>query len=303
MSTSTGFGQSKEVKEGGARVFYTGVENFKVIAVNPTQTELGAIYGRDIEFVPEYIGTTNVSDAAGEREVPQVKIDFFLRNEESNINVKCTFYIADTFHKSTTGKLKVINDFGNTTWLTEEDVKAKQAPANMTWYNMSGVKVAKRGEEEVIDFLKNLLNLPIDLSKLTDQSEAHAKFTADTLKAMFKGDVSLLRQIIDSTNNKVGILLGVKTKADGGLMQACYTRKTLRQYILSSNKADKFKYLQKDLSDAKANGAYGAVDFGPEDMIIREFKVTPTDISSSNMPAQVDAFAQEDESSDNDFDF
>lgn len=300
---STGFGASKEVKEGGARVFYTGVENFKVIAVNPTQAELGALYGRDIEFVPEYLGTTNVSDAAGEREVPQLKIDFFLRNDDSNMNVKCTFYMADTFHKSATGKLKVINDFGNTTWLTEDDVKAKNTPENMQWYNPSGVKVAKRGEEEVIDFLKNLLNLPIDLSKLTDQSEAHAKFTADTLKAMFKGDVSLLRQIIDSTNNKVGILLGVKTKADGGLMQACYTRKTLRQYILSSNKGDKFKYLQKDLAEAKANGAYGSVDFGPENMVIREFKVTPTAISTNNMPAQQDVFAGEEAQDDNDFDF
>lgn len=300
---STGFGQAKEVKEGGARVFFTGVENFKVIAVNPTQVELRALYGRDVEFNPEYLGTTTVSDAAGEREVAQLKIDFFLRNEESNMNVKCTFYMADTFHKSATGKLKVINDFGNTTWLSEEDVKAKQAPANMNWYNMSGVKVAKRGEEEVIDFLKNLLNLPIDLSKLTDQSEAHAKFTADTMKAMFKGDVSLLRQIIDSTNNKVGVLLGVKTKADGGLMQACYTRKTLRQYILSSNKADKFKYLQKDLADAKANGAYGSVDFGNEDFSIREFKVTPTAISTENMPAQQDIFAGEETEEDNDFNF
>lgn len=284
------FGKSIEVKEGGARVYYTGVNNFDVIAVNPTKDELGKIYGRDVDYDPEYVGTTNVSDAGGEREVNQVRIDFYLRNEADKINVKASFYLADTYHKSATGKLKVINDFGNTTWLTETDVKGGTAPDNMGWYNMSGVKVAKRGEEEIIDFLKNLLNLPIDLSKLSDLSEAHAKFPKEVLTSMFKGDVSLLKQIVDSSNNKIGILLGVKTNAEGKIMQAVYTKKTLRQYALHSTKADKFKYLQKDLADAKANGAYGNVDFGRDDLAFREFVITPTEISTENLPSEEDAF-------------
>lgn len=284
------FGKSIEVKEGAARVYYTGVNNFDVIAVNPTKDELGKIYGRDVDYDPEYTGTTNVSDAAGEREVNQIRIDFYLRNEADKVNVKASFYLSDTYHKSATGKLKVINDFGNTTWLTEADVKGGNAPENMSWYNMSGVKVAKRGEEEIIDFLKNLLNLPIDLSKLADLSEAHAKFPKEVLASMFKGDVSLLKQIIDSSNNKLGVLLGVKTNAEGKIMQAVYTRKTLRQYVLHSNKADKFKYLSKDLNDAKANGAYGNVDFGRDDLVFREFVITPTEINANNLPAEEDAF-------------
>jgi hypothetical protein len=284
------FGKSIEVKEGGARAYYTGVSNFDVIAVNPTKEELGKIYGRDVDYDPEYTGTTNVSDAAGEREVNQIRVDFYLRNQDLDVNVKVAFYIADTFHKSSTGKLKVINDFGNTTWLSETDIKSGNAPDNMSWYNMSGVKVAKRGEEEVIDFLKNLLNLPIDITKLTDPAEAHARFPKDILAAMFKGDVSLLKKIVDSSNNKIGMLLGVKTKADGKIMQAAYTKKTLRQYVLSSTKADKFKYLQKDLADAKANGAYGNVDFGKEDFVFRKFVIVPTEISTENLPPEEDAF-------------
>ena len=138
----------------------------------------------------------------------------------------------------------------------------------------------------------------MDLSKLTDQSEAHAKFPKDVIVSMFKGDVSLLKQIIDSSNNKIGVLLGVKTKADGGLMQAVYTRKTLRQYVLGSNKDGKFKYIQKDLADSKANGAGANIDFGKEDFILREFKVVPTEISESNLPPSEEVFAEKEEEED-----
>lgn len=289
------FGKSVEVKESGARVFYTGIENFNVIAVNPTKEELSKIYGRDIDYDPEYLGTTTVSDAAGEREVAQLRVDFYLANEDSGLKIKASYYIANTFHKSATGKLKVINDFGNTTWLSEEDVKSGQAPENMSWYNTSGLKVAKRGEEEIIDLLKNLLNLPIDISKLGDPKEAHARFTKDVLDGFFKGDVKLLKDVIDSTNNKIGVLLGVKTKADGGLVQAVFTRKTLRQYVLHSTKADKFKYIQKDLLDAKANGAYGNVEFGTDDFILREYSITPSEINASNAPDADDVFTAPEE--------
>jgi hypothetical protein len=86
------------------------------------------------------------------------------------------------------------------------------------------------------------------------------------------------------------MLLGVKTNAEGKIMQAVYTKKTLRQYVLHSKEADKFKYLEKNLSDAKANGAFGNVDFGRADLTFREFVITPTEINADNLPAEEDAF-------------
>ena len=292
------FGKSVDVKEGVARKLYTGIENFNVIAVNPTKEELSKIYGRDVDYDPEYLGRTTVSDAAGEREVAQLKVDFYLRSEESGISTKVSYYISDTFHKSATGKLKVINSFGNTTWLEESDIKSGNAPENMSWYNTTGMKVAKRGEEEIIDLLKNLLNLPIDISKLNDPSEAFASFSKDVLTGFFKGDVKLLKDVIDSSNNKIGVLLGVKTKADGGLIQSAFTKKTLRQYVLHSTKADKFKYIEKDLIEAKNNGAYGNVDFGANDFSLREYAITPTVINKDNAPSEEDVFQVSEEEED-----
>jgi hypothetical protein len=257
---STNFGKGQEVGDSVARKLYTGVENFKVIAVNPTKEELAKIYGRDITFDLEYINETEVKDGAGDRKVPQVRLDFYLSNEEG-VNVKASFYVAKTFHQSATNKFKVVNDFGRTTWLTKEAIDSGSVPENMHWYNSSGLKVAKRGEEEVLSFIINLLNIPYDLTKVADVSEAYARIPEADWEKIFAGDFSILRAAIESTNNKIGMLLGVKTKADGGLVQAVFNRHTLRQYVLPQNKATKFQYLLKDLAEAKANNAFGNVDF------------------------------------------
>ena len=94
-------------------------------------------------------------------------------------------------------------------------------------------------------------------------------------------------------NNKIGVLLGVKTKADGGLVQTIYNRKTLRQYVLKSTKADRFKYLLKDLDEAVANGAFGNVNFGDRDLSIREFVPGQTQATTANVN-QTDMFSDTD---------
>jgi|TARA_R110002051_G_C8740833_1_gene499058 hypothetical protein len=291
------FGKEVEVKEGSAIKLYTGAENFKVVAVNPTKTELESMYGRELNFTPEYIGTTKVTDGDGEREVGQIRLDFFLANEDNSITTKIQFYIGDTHHKSASGKYRVINSFGKDTWLTGEAIKDKDIPDNMSWYNTDGLKVAKRGEIELISFLVNLLNLPFNLDKVSDVSEAYARIDKDNWEKIFKGDVGLLKSIIDGTNNKIGVLLGVKTKGDGKLVQACFNKHTLRQFTIPSNKATKFKWLAKDLEESKAAGSFGNVEFGKNDFILCEHQITPTVISSDNTN-QVDIFATADAGSE-----
>ena len=293
----SGFGKQVEVGEGVQRKLYTGAENFKVVAVNPTKAELEEIYGREINFDPEYIGTTKVSDSDGEREVPQIRLDFYLANEDESVTTKIQFYIADTHHKSQTGKYKVINSFGRDTWLDKEAITSKIIPDNMSWYNSTGVKVAKRGEVELISFLVNLLNLPFNLDKVEDPSEAYAQVSKEEWVKIFAGDVTLLRNVVGSTNNKIGVLLGVKTKGDGKLVQSTYNRHTLRQYVIAGTRVDKFKYILKDLDEAVAAGAFGNVDFGARDLSLREFSITPTEVTTENTN-QLDVFATADASAE-----
>ena len=70
---------------------------------------------------------------SGEREVGQIRLDFFLANEDNSITTKIQFYVGDTHHKSASGKYRVINSFGKDTWLTGEAIKDKNIPDNMYW--------------------------------------------------------------------------------------------------------------------------------------------------------------------------
>ena len=295
-----GFGSANEIKEGGARKFFTGVENFKVVAVNPSKAELEALYGREITYEPDYLGTQTVSDSDGEREVPQLRVDFYLNNDDVDnpISTKASFYIMNTHHKSQTGKYKVINDFGKATWLEEDAIKSKTVPQNMQWYNTSGMKIAKRGEEEMIDFIANLLNLPFDLTKLTDVSAAHAKFEKATWEEMFKGDFSYIKTVIDSTNNKVGVALGVKIADDQSMRQTIFNKKTLRQYTLTNKRDNKFQWLSKAIEESKANGAFGTTNFGPADYTLREYSLTPDVLTTASLPPEEDVFGTADAAKD-----
>jgi len=282
------------------RKFYTGVENFKITAVSPTKAELEALWGRELGYELDYLGTQTVSDGDGEREIKQTRIDFYISNEDVDrpISTKASFYLGDTHWKSQTGKLKAMNAFGDEAWLSEEDIKNKTLPSNMTWYDNTGVRVAKRGEFELINFLKSVLNIPFNDDKLVNKEDGHASLTPDNLAEIFKGDFTSLRAIVGSTNNKVGLACGVKTSTDGKLRQTVYTRKSLRQYTLHSSRADKFRWIEKHVNEAQASGAMAQVDFGPDDYILREYKVVPTELTQDNAP---DEYA--DTSVDQDLDF
>jgi hypothetical protein len=277
------FGKEVEITDGAEIKLYTGVENFKVVALNPSKEEMEEMYGREINFTPEYTGEVEVEDSDGKRKVKQIRLDFFLANEDSSITTKLQFYVSDTHHRSSTGKLKCINSFGADIWLEKDAVDNQNLPDNLQWYNADGVKISRRGEIELISFLVNLLNLPYDLSKVSDVSDAYAKINDQEWKTMInQGDVSLLRNIIANTNNKIGVLLGVKTNGEGKLRQTTLNRTTFRQFVLSSKKATKYKFALKDLESAKANGALGNVDFGSNSLLLQEHVIEETVITDEN---------------------
>jgi len=66
---------------------------------------------------------------------------------------------------------------------------------------------------------------------------------------------------------------------------------------MSGTRADKVKYILKDLDEAVAAGAFGNVDFGPRDLSLREHNITPTAISTENTD-QLDVFANAEPSAD-----
>ena len=71
------FSAGKESTEGGVIKRYIGVAPVKVLAVNPTKSELEAIYNTTLEKDVEYVGSKDVD---GEK-VPYVRIDFIVKTD------------------------------------------------------------------------------------------------------------------------------------------------------------------------------------------------------------------------------
>ena len=284
------FGKQVESGESVSIKLHTGVQNFKVVMVNPTKEELEAFYGRELKYTPEYISKSSVKDSDGEREVDQLRLDFYLKNEELDLKEKIQFYVENTHQKSSSGKFKVLNAYGKDTWLNKDQIQSGVMPDNMQWYLPDGVKVAKRGESEVIAFLVNLLNLP-NPSKVDDLNKAKASIGSSEWDKMIKsGDVSLLRGIIGNVTNNLGVLLGVKTKDDGKMYQHTMNKMTLRGFVMNSTRSDKYGALSRRLEQAKASGSYSTIDFGPSDLSFREFDVTSSKVES-NGSDESDIFA------------
>ena len=254
------FGKQRESGEGFVSKLYTGVENFVPTLVNPGLEDLKKIYG-DNAKEDTYVSTT-------EEGKPQLKIVIYLDNKaeegEESIKTRLTFFVVADKRVSQAGdKTQFINAYGQSTWLPNDG----SIPENMNWYDAEGKREAFRGEDLVIDFLRNLLNLP-SKDKADKPEDAKSQFTVQEWQKMFSGDMSPLKGIISQATNKIGILLGVKTVEDGKMYQDVYNRKTLRQYTKASGK---FDYLRNDVVEAQNNGAYSSTDFGNPDYTLREY--------------------------------
>ena len=288
------FSKGVESKEGVGIVRYTGVASVFVKGVNPSKEELEKFYGRDLEEVPSYLGEADVNGT----KVPQVRLDFMVvadpekyKNSEGNpidFRSKVSFFLRRESRLSTAGKYQIIDKYGRTAWATEEEIAAKQIPmySNGKPANIdANYRRAYHGEEELIKFLIAYLNIPScqkyvngewvmnDASKLAD-SEAYLEHIED----YFKGNFKELRDIIAlQPNNKVKVLFGIRNTDDGKQYQTVYTRMFLKNSITDYSKLD------KDLQDAKSNGAMPTSDF--EVTELHEYIVESTDFSNQKSDA------------------
>lgn len=283
------FAKGKEVVENtGVVKRYIGVGSVKVLAVNPTKAELEAIYDTTLERDVEYTSTTPEG-------VQTTRIDFIVSTDPKNegdidMKTKASFFLRKEFmFNQDKSKVKVIDKYGRTAWVTKEQFAAKEipmysnGPANID----SNYKMLYRGEEELVDFLKNYLGIP-NVTKFVDgkptgliDNPAEAEAGLENIENYFKGDFSELKEIMSyQPNNKVKLCFGVKTTDDGKQYQDVFIQMSLK------NGNSRYDKLEKAIEERKAMGGYPHTEFAVCDL--KEYTVEATSFNEPNTDTNID---------------
>ena len=179
-----------EVSGGGVKL-YSGLGNFKVIAVNPTMAELHDL-GIMVKQDPNYFVDLNGTE--------YFKLTFWIKN--ADLTTRFDILMNGSERVSQTGKNQWINSIGQSTWSDGEP--------EYDWFKKEGLRKALSGEETLINFVKQWANV-------ANGDEAYF----DSIAKIVKGDVTEVKALVKLLeNNEVRLLIGVKD----GKYQTVYTK-------------------------------------------------------------------------------
>lgn len=222
-------------------------------------------------------------------DVPSVRLTFNVKTFPSKgtdieANIPFTTFLRKAYRKTNGDetpdtKYQVIDKYGNTTWLTKEQIKNKEVP-NKSRLDKD-FRPALTGEEVLTKFLKKFLNLPeatvykdgewVPNPDVNDFSLCEARL--DNIDKLFKGDFSEIQNIVaQKPDNRFKVLFGIRTAPDGKEYQAVYTSDFFANNFKSYEKLE--EKLQKEI----AAGAYKNTHF--EICPLKEYVVEPTDFSA-----------------------
>ena len=300
-------GEINEVKEGSFKLYW-GVAPVTVLAVNPTKAELGKIFGKEPEKEPVYYSQVEVEENGQKKKKDRSRIEFIVRNEELNLTSRMSFFLEDSYLTTREGKYGVIDNFGNTAWVTPEEYKAKAIPLSKEGNPLriaNDYRLEKRGESELILFIRNLLGIKnshtYENKQWVLQADPSKYFCYfEKLDDILKGKVDEIRKIIAiAQGKKVKVLLGVRFD-EGRTFQTVYERFTakvsmnpverkIKEKVKLSPDApeetiertiyvyDKF---EDHIARRQSSGALGNFLFSFED--VSEYKPEPTKFANSS---------------------
>lgn len=279
--------QSEEVTEFKR---YIGFAPVIVKAVNPTKDELVKL-GINVSEEPNYISSVEIDG----KQVKQTRIAIYVQTVEndnnidviSNINFYCTNEYVSNREKT---KIQVIDEFGETAWLTKEEFQNKILPVKTRVHGE--FRPAKRGEAELTQFIKYWVGIPDSVEWNNDLSTFQAKSIASedldkykislSWEDIMSGKCEEIRSLIKQTeefaeknniNYKVKVLFGVRTSDDGHRYQVIYPRAFMRNS--SKNYSNFYK---RNIEEAMKAGALSNQEFSS--LMLHEYVPTKTEITT-----------------------
>lgn len=288
-------GKTQESTEAQEFKRYIGLGSTFVKAVQPTKNEIDEFFGYASQSEPEYV-------REGEQG-KEVHITFLLQvdpkvHEDIDLKTRAmiTLRLAPDYNKDQT-KVRVIDGYGNYTWANVEDAKAGKPIVSSngnpqkidTKYRMACV-----GECDLVAFLKKYLCIQdafnyVNGTWVKKENAAECIFGLEHIKDYFNGDFRELKDALKlQPNNKVKLLYGVRTN-EGKQYQAVCTRGELILSNAASMSA--VSRLEKDLVNAKQNGAFSNTDYKVCEL--QEYVIQPTNLeapaNSTDMPFEAPA--------------
>ena len=283
---------------------YIGIASCNIVAINPNKATIDMLYGRESEKEPNYLGETEINGV----KLPQARIDVYFKLADKYLDDKGnplhTIFRKSIFLSKTSQsnrestKIKVVDEFGNTAWVTNEQAANHEIPmySNGPASIMKDYRPLYRNEEIIMNIVKTFLRIvtirvdanqnPMKYNGATKQWEitndaSDGLIRFDTTEKFFSGDFKEIQDVPSyQPKNLVKILLGVRN-VDGKMYQDVFDT------VLSNNTTD-YSRLEKELNDAKANGRYADTEFRICEF--QEYNVTPTNFSN-NTAHVADPFA------------
>lgn len=238
----------KESVEGAFKM-YKGVAAMNIIAVNPSKSEIAELTGREVEEDPEYKtqtdeGKTQVRLAFYAKTNPDAKI-----NNGISLNLPISFILTKDYKVGqTSGKIQIIDKYGRTAWATKEELNSKAIPQYASGpANISGdYRAAFQGEEQLVDFLIQWLNIPNPANykdkKWVMKDNPQDSEVSLNMEALFKGDFTELKDLVDLA--KAYIVkgsVGIRTSdTENGTKQyqTVFNRKFVKNAVTDYSKLD-----------------------------------------------------------------
>lgn len=241
---------------------YIGVAPVKVLAVNPTKSELEQIYGTPQENEPTYLGKDEKSGAATAR------IDFIVKTvaEKCGIDTisRVSFFLQNQpLVGSKSGKTQVIDKYGRTAWATQEELANHTIPqySNGAADIANNYRAAFVGEEQLITFLKAWLGVKNPFSFDKNGNRLPAKDLSDCeaylehIKDYFNGDYSELKELCTYVpENIVRVLFGIRNAGDNQYQTI------FNEYFQKAGASNNNSF-EKKVNERKEAGAYSTTEF------------------------------------------
>ena len=244
---------------------YVGVGSFRVLGVNPTKEEMEKFFGRTFDKEPVYLKDM-IDSQDDNKPYKQLRVTYLIQadpaaaidqkntaSRDANaaltepFKTTITFFIDSRyFFKKDKSKVQVIDKYGRTAWVTIEQARNHQIPVYVNGPAKldSDYRPAYRGEEELLSFIVNYLNVtPLDTYNsntgtwMVNPHPEDCEQGLYEIKEYFSGNISELKKHCEyMPDNRLKLLVGVKTDDQGRQFGTVYTRMTLRNGAKSYTK-------------------------------------------------------------------